>query len=70
MVIRQFKNPWVPTRLCSVRWVNVLHMKDPVGLEAHLHHLFGALLKLLSDPAEEVSFFSVFWWRIDVKKPF
>lgn len=55
MVIRQCKNQWVPTRLCSVRWVNVLHMKDPVELQSYLDDLFPALLKLLSDPAEEVS---------------
>mmetsp|Transcript_10429 Transcript_10429/g.26235 ORF Transcript_10429/g.26235 Transcript_10429/m.26235 type:complete len:725 (-) Transcript_10429:67-2241(-) len=54
MITSQFLNQYIPTRLASLRWVLLLHLKSRHLLQPYLEELFPALLKTLSDPAEEV----------------
>ncbi|KAL6058534.1 PtdIns(3,5)P(2) sythesis regulation factor [Balamuthia mandrillaris] len=53
-VTYQFLNQSVPTRLAALKWVLMLHAKTPEKLVSFLDGLYPALLKLLSDSAEQV----------------
>ncbi len=44
----------VTTRVAALQWINMLHEKDPVAMNAFIGDLLPALLKTLSDPADEV----------------
>jgi hypothetical protein len=50
----QFLNQKVPTRLASLRWVLALYHRSAEELLRYMDELFPALLKTLSDPAEDV----------------
>ena len=50
----QLRSEYVNTRLASLKWVATLHENFHEQLEDHLDKLFSYLLKMLSDPAEEV----------------
>lgn len=44
----------VTTRVAALQWINMLHEKDPVAMNGFIGDLLPALLKTLSDPADEV----------------
>ena len=46
--------PQVPTRLASLRWIAMLLEKSPKEMSAFIDEVLPALLKTLSDPADEV----------------
>jgi vacuole morphology and inheritance protein 14 len=50
----EFKTGSVPTRLAALRWVLMLHSKTPEKLAPFLDTLYPALLRMLSDSADEV----------------
>mmetsp|Transcript_25059 Transcript_25059/g.34421 ORF Transcript_25059/g.34421 Transcript_25059/m.34421 type:complete len:468 (+) Transcript_25059:152-1555(+) len=45
---------YVTTRVASLHWINMLHEKDPVEMNQHIGELLPALLKTISDSADEV----------------
>jgi hypothetical protein len=44
----------VPTRLAALRWINMLLEKSPQEMGHFIDEILPALLKTLSDPADEV----------------
>ncbi len=44
----------VSTRVASLQWINMLHEKDPVEMNKFIGDLLPALLKTISDNADEV----------------
>lgn len=44
----------IMTRVAALQWINMLHEKDPSAMNEFIGDLLPALLKTLSDPAEEV----------------
>jgi vacuole morphology and inheritance protein 14 len=50
----QFSNQRVPTRLAALGWVLALHKRSASDLMNNLSDLFPVLIKMLSDPAEDV----------------
>ena len=44
----------ITTRVAALQWINMLHEKDPKAMDEFIGDLLPALLKTLSDPAEEV----------------
>jgi len=44
----------VSTRIVSLNWINMLHEKDSIELNKNFEKLLPALLKALSDQADEV----------------
>ncbi len=44
----------ITTRVAALQWINMLHEKDPEAMNVFIGDLLPALLKTLSDPAEEV----------------
>jgi vacuole morphology and inheritance protein 14 len=53
-VVLQFLNGHVPTRLAALHWLKLLHASSSEAFAARLPELFPALLKILSDPSDEV----------------
>jgi vacuole morphology and inheritance protein 14 len=47
-------SPQVTTRVASLSWINMLHEKDPLEMNRFISDLLPALLKTLSDSADEV----------------
>ena len=47
-------SPHVTTRVASLSWINMLHEKDPLEMNRYISDLLPALLKTLSDSADEV----------------
>jgi vacuole morphology and inheritance protein 14 len=45
---------YVGTRVASLQWINMLHEKDPNEINKAIGDLLPALLKAISDPADEV----------------
>ena len=45
---------YVTTRVASLHWINMLHEKDPAETNRHIAELLPALLKTISDSADEV----------------
>lgn len=56
VVYAAFEHPSILTRLAALRWVEVLLVVSPEAVFANSSDLMPLLLKLLSDPAVEVSF--------------
>eukprot|EP01128_Nolandella_sp_AFSM9_P005035 TRINITY_DN2379_c0_g1_i1.p1 TRINITY_DN2379_c0_g1~~TRINITY_DN2379_c0_g1_i1.p1 ORF type:complete len:858 (-),score=111.25 TRINITY_DN2379_c0_g1_i1:157-2730(-) len=54
VVSSHFRNELVTSRLYALKWILVLHAKSPEAFLKFLEILFPPLLKMLSDPAEEV----------------
>lgn len=50
----EFKSGSVPTRLAALGWVLMLHSKTPEKLASFLDTLYPALLRMLSDSADDV----------------
>lgn len=44
----------ITTRVASLQWINMLHEKTSAAMNDYINDLLPALLKTLSDPAEEV----------------
>lgn len=44
----------ITTRVAALQWINMLHEKTPDAMNEYIGDLLPALLKTLSDPAEEV----------------
>lgn len=44
----------VATRVASLHWINMLHEKDPIAMNKFIGDLLPALLKTVSDSADEV----------------
>lgn len=53
-VQQQFSNPRVPSRLAALGWVLALNSRSTAEFMGLLTELFPVLIKMLSDPAEEV----------------
>lgn len=45
---------FVTTRVASLHWINMLHEKDPKATNEYIGELLPALLKTISDSADEV----------------
>eukprot|EP00743_Colponemidia_sp_Colp-15_P004953 GILK01005338.1.p1 GENE.GILK01005338.1~~GILK01005338.1.p1 ORF type:complete len:691 (-),score=126.29 GILK01005338.1:140-2212(-) len=59
ILTQDMDNHWVPTRIASLNWVSMLLAKTPTKVFSHLPDIFPALLKRLSDPADEVVLMSL-----------
>ena len=44
----------ITTRVAALQWINMLHEKTPRAMNEYIGDLLPALLRTLSDPAEEV----------------
>ena len=53
-VVLQLSNKWVPSRLASLRWIDMLLTNFPVELYSHLLELSHTLLKILQDNDDQV----------------
>jgi vacuole morphology and inheritance protein 14 len=54
LLILDLLSEHISTRVAALQWVNMLHEKDPQAMNTFIGDLLPALLKTLSDPAEEV----------------
>ena len=66
VLVVQFRNQYVPTRIEALRWLLVLHEKSGESgewLDAYLQDLLPSLLRNLSDPSDDVV-------RLNLQVPF
>lgn len=53
-LIAELKSEFVSTRVAVLQWIDMLHQKDSLAINQSINELLPALLKTISDPADEV----------------